>query len=86
MARADALTSCQRILEAASALLGDRRITMSEVAAAAGLGRDAIPAFCQSPAIDEALDVRQARQSQAMASGASSVSLQVATMPFLAPG
>ena len=37
--RADALASRERILDAASALAGDRRVSMVEIAAAAGVGR-----------------------------------------------
>ena len=40
--RADALASRERILEAARQLSGDRRLSMSEVAAAAGVGRSTL--------------------------------------------
>jgi serine phosphatase RsbU (regulator of sigma subunit) len=85
--RGDALASRQLILEAASALVGDRRVTMSELAAAAGVGRSTLYRhFPSRGAIDEALDALESRPSQAMASGASSASRQAPTMPFLAPG
>ena len=37
--RSDALASRQRIIRAAAMLEGDRRVTMAELAAAAGVGR-----------------------------------------------
>ena len=40
--RADAVVSRQRILEAAGILAGDRRTTMAEIAAAAGVGRSTL--------------------------------------------
>lgn len=40
--RSDALASRQRILAAASALAGDRRTSMAEIAAAAGVGRSTL--------------------------------------------
>jgi serine phosphatase RsbU (regulator of sigma subunit) len=40
--RADALASRRRILVAAAALVGDRRTTMAEIAAAAGVGRSTL--------------------------------------------
>jgi serine phosphatase RsbU (regulator of sigma subunit) len=40
--RADAVASRQRILDAALALAGHRRVTMSEIAAAAGVGRSTL--------------------------------------------
>jgi AcrR family transcriptional regulator len=40
--RADALASRERILVAAEALVGDRRTTMAEIAAAAGVGRSTL--------------------------------------------
>jgi serine phosphatase RsbU (regulator of sigma subunit) len=87
LTRADALASRQRILEAASALAGDRRVTMGELAAAAGVGRTTLYRhFPNRQALDDALDALESRPSEAPATGASSVSWRVATMPFLAPG
>jgi AcrR family transcriptional regulator len=40
--RADAVVSRQRILQAAATLAGDRRTTMAEIAAAAGVGRSTL--------------------------------------------
>ncbi len=87
--RADALASRQRILEAASTLVGDRRVTMAEIAAAAGVGRSTLYRhYPTREALDEALHGPGPGPgpSQATADNASSVSWRVATMPFLSPG
>ncbi len=42
LTRADALASRERILEAAAALAGERQMSMSEIAAAAGVGRSTL--------------------------------------------
>ncbi|MBA3413301.1 MAG: helix-turn-helix transcriptional regulator [Actinobacteria bacterium] len=42
LTRVDAVASRERILDAAAALVGDRRMSMSEVAAAAGVGRSTL--------------------------------------------
>src|SRR5947208_2234649 len=85
--RADALASRQRILDAASALAGDRRITMGELAAAAGVGRSTLYRhFSSRQAVDDALSAPESRPGQPHSSGASPVSGQVVTIPFLAPG
>ncbi len=78
--RTDALVSRERILDAAAALAGDRRTTMIEVAAAAGVGRSTLYRhFSSRQALERALQERTGI-SQAVPSGG------VATIPFRAPG
>jgi serine phosphatase RsbU (regulator of sigma subunit) len=86
--RADARASRQRILEAAGALAGDRRVTMGELAAAAGVGRSTLYRhFPSRHAVEEALLEPDSRPSRSAAGdGPSSAGWQVAPLPFLAPG
>jgi len=86
--RADARASRQRILEAASALAGDRRVTMGELAAAAGVGRSTLYRhFPSRHAVEQALRELDFQPSPTAAGGRpSSAGWQVAPMPFLAPG
>src|SRR5919202_2093716 len=57
--RADAIASRERILEAAAALAGDRRMSMIEVAAAAGVGRSTLYRhFPSRAALERALQER----------------------------
>lgn len=78
--RADALASRETILEAAAALAGDRRISMSELATAARVSRSTLYRhFPSRRALEEALRDRQTR-SASLPTGT------VATMPYLAPG
>jgi serine phosphatase RsbU (regulator of sigma subunit) len=80
--RADALASRQRILEAAAAMVGDRRITMGEVAAAAAVGRSTLYRhFPTRQALDQVLDGLESRAGEAPSTG-----WHVAPMPFRAPG
>jgi serine phosphatase RsbU (regulator of sigma subunit) len=83
LTRTDALASRERILEAAAALAGDRRTSMVEVAAAAGVGRSTLYRHFQSrQALERALQERtgEGRAAPAAPTG------RVATMPFRAPG
>jgi serine phosphatase RsbU (regulator of sigma subunit) len=83
LTRTDAVASRERILEAAAALAGDRRTSMVEVAAAAGVGRSTLYRhFPSRQALERAL---QQRASETLASS-SLPSGRVATMPFRAPG
>ncbi|MDQ3822161.1 MAG: SpoIIE family protein phosphatase [Actinomycetota bacterium] len=79
--RADALASRERILEAAAALAGDRRTSMVEVAAAAGVGRSTLYRhFPSRQALEDALRQRSRDRRSSVPTG------RVTTMPFRAPG
>src|SRR3954453_23723741 len=80
--RADAVASRGRILETATALAGDRRVSMAQIAAAAGGGRSTLSRhFPTRQALEQALEERG---SGAAAESAGSAS--VTTMPYQAPG
>jgi serine phosphatase RsbU (regulator of sigma subunit) len=84
LTRADAVASRERILQAASALLGDRRVSMIEIAAAADVGRSTLYRhFPTRQALERALEERT---SDASAAEAAPGRGQVATMPFRSPG
>lgn len=83
--RSDALASRQRILAAASALVGDRRLTMTELAAAAKVGRSTLYRhFPTRQALERALEELEPSELGAAAGQASGAT--VTRMPFRAPG
>jgi len=76
------VASRERILETATALSGDRRVSMAQIAAAAGVGRSTLYRhFPTREALEQALEERG---SGAAAESAGSAS--VTTMPYQAPG
>jgi serine phosphatase RsbU (regulator of sigma subunit) len=84
LSRVDAVASRERILEAAAALAGDRRTSMVEVAAAAGVGRSTLYRhFPSRQALERALREREA---SGIIESASLPTGQITTMPFRAPG
>ena len=81
--RSDALISRERILRAAAALLGDRRVSMAEVAAAARVGRSTLYRhFPSRLALERELEQFQAQDRPL----AGPVSGRVETLPFQTPG
>jgi len=76
------VASRERILDNATALAGDRRVSMAQIAAAAGVGRSTLYRhFPTREALEQALEERG---SGAAAESAGSAS--VTTMPYQAPG
>src|SRR3954449_4232418 len=82
LTRADAVASRERILDAANALVGDRRVSMVQIAAAAGVGRSTLYRhFPTRQALEQALEDLKGESA-----AASPPSAAVTTMPFQAPG
>lgn len=81
--RADAASSRKRILDAAVALAGDRRVSMLEVAAAAGVGRSTL--YRHFPT-RQALEAARQGQVDESAAGVSRSSRDLAPGPYRAPG
>src|SRR3712207_6414778 len=80
LTRADAMASRERILDAATTLLGDRRVSMAEIAAAAGVGRSTLYRhFATRQALEEALEDREAAEPLPRRA-------EIRPMPFQSPG
>src|SRR5947207_2631131 len=81
--RADAAASRERILAAAAAMLGDRRVTMAEIAGAANVGRSTLYRhFPTRQALQRALDALASGVTDVPAGEAGLPLGQVATFPF----
>ncbi len=83
--RADALASRERILEAAQTLVGDRRTTMAEIAAAASVGRSTL--YRHFPTREDlSAALAQEAEREAGAATEAQPSRRIAPLPYQAPG
>src|SRR3954447_24157732 len=84
--RADALASRQRILSAAAQLQGDRRTSMAEIAAAAGVGRSTLHRDFSTPAALRTAVAQTGGPDPVRAPSLPDPSRRISWLPYRAPG